>query len=600
MMTPATPQPSVPRVLWRTVATDRLVQAALVVLAAVTAIYLAGHPDAPTLLPLSTIVLLVLAVAALVRGLPAIPSLAERRFWSQLAVAYGFWLVSAVILASIVEESLAVGLVSELGYGLYYMVLAQAVEHRPHLPLAPAPAGTRLLFRWPAVGIFVFGMVIYFVLIPAVANPTIYGTLIPSYSLYMVLDGYLAVRLLFLARTARSHRWRILYTLLCLAVASSFLPAAAGLAFRSSDAFPSLASELLWKLTVVLVVLTARLRHRLPPAEAEGMNDERRDAASEARGQTLFLTLLFPFVHFASYATGLLDLPSKPLREAMVAVWLILIGAVAFLQYRILARTRRELREGNVSLSEELAWRRQAQEEKERLIAELEDKHAEMERFTYTVSHDLKSPLFTIQGFVGLLERDAAAGNREQMEEDLRRIRSAAGKMQQLLDELLELSRIGRIANVPEPTPLGELAEEAVELVAARIAERSVEVVIEPDLPTVVADRRRLFEVFQNLIENAVKFMGDQPRPRIEIGARKEGGETVCWVRDNGRGIEPAYLEKVFGLFERLEQGGEGTGIGLAIVERVIELHGGRVWVDSEGAGRGATFCFTLPAGDAG
>jgi signal transduction histidine kinase len=359
-----------------------------------------------------------------------------------------------------------------------------------------------------------------------------------------------------------------------------------------------LVAQLLWKLTVVLLVLTARLRHRLPPAEAGAVDDERRDAASEARGQTLFLTLLFPFVHFASYATGLLDLPSKPLREAMVAVWLVLIGAVAFLQYRILARTRRELREGNVSLSEELAWRRRAQEEKERLIAELEEKHAEMERFTYTVSHDLKSPLFTIQGFLGLLERDVEVGNREQMEEDMRRIRSAAGKMQQLLDELLELSRIGRIANEAEPTPLGELAEEAVELVAARIAERGVEVVVEPDLPTVVGDRRRLFEVFQNLIENAVKFMGDQRRPRIEIGTREEGGERVCYVRDNGRGIEPAYREKVFGLFERLEQGGEGTGIGLAIVKRVIELHGGRVWVESEGAGRGATFCFTLPEGE--
>ena len=120
------------------------------------------------------------------------------------------------------------------------------------------------------------------------------------------------------------------------------------------------------------------------------------------------------------------------------------------------------------------------------------------------------------------------------------------------------------------------------------------------DLPTVHADRRRLLEVLQNLIENASKFTGSQAQPKIEIGWRRDGSEPVFYVRDNGQGIEPRFLERVFGLFEKLDPGGDGTGVGLALVRRIIEAHGGRAWAESEGLGHGATFCFTLASGVAG
>ena len=114
-------------------------------------------------------------------------------------------------------------------------------------------------------------------------------------------------------------------------------------------------------------------------------------------------------------------------------------------------------------------------------------------------------------------------------------------------------------------------------------------------MPTVQGDRVRLLEVFQNLMDNAVKFMGDQPAPCIRIGTQQGQGSVVCYVQDNGVGIDPKYHEKVFGLFERLAAGGEGTGIGLALVQRIVEVHGGRIWVESEGEGYGSTFFFTLP-----
>jgi len=239
--------------------------------------------------------------------------------------------------------------------------------------------------------------------------------------------------------------------------------------------------------------------------------------------------------------------------------------------------------------------RKRADDEREALIAELEAKNAEMERFTYTVSHDLKSPLITIKGFLGFLEQDAASGNVERMQGDIDRIAKATTKMQQLLDELLELSRIGRLINPPEWVSLDTLAREAVEMISGLLIKQLIVVEIAPDLPKVYGDRIRLQEVLQNLIGNAAKFMGDEPDPHVQVGVRQDGDENVFYVRDNGMGIDPRYHDKIFGLFERLDQKVEGTGIGLAIVKRIIEMHGGRIWVESQGIGHGSTLCFTLP-----
>ncbi len=238
--------------------------------------------------------------------------------------------------------------------------------------------------------------------------------------------------------------------------------------------------------------------------------------------------------------------------------------------------------------AEYLEWRVQER------TAELEARNAELERFIYTISHDLTSPLITIRGFLGYLERAARAGDMEQVQADIARIVNATDKMQQLLRELLELSRIGRLANPPEEVSFSELAEEALSLVQGRLAERGVEVYIAPGMPSVYGDRPRLREVLQNLLDNAAKFLGPQAHPRIEVGVRRAGEQVVFFVRDNGIGIDPRFHDKVFGLFEKLDQHIEGTGIGLAIVKRIVEVHGGCIWVESEGVGQGSTFCFTL------
>jgi PAS domain S-box-containing protein len=235
-------------------------------------------------------------------------------------------------------------------------------------------------------------------------------------------------------------------------------------------------------------------------------------------------------------------------------------------------------------------------EERERLITELEAKNSELERFTYTVSHDLKSPLVTIKGFLGFLNQDIASGNLERQQNDIDRINNAALKMEQLLRDLLELSRIGRLVDTPEVIPFEYLAGEAMDLVHGQLEARGVTVQIQPDLAPVYGDRRRLAEVLQNLLDNAAKYMGRQADPRVEIGQRGEvNGNPLFYVRDNGIGIEPQHHERIFGLFNKLDPKTEGTGIGLALVKRVIEFHGGRIWVESE-PGMGSTFFFTLPS----
>jgi len=238
---------------------------------------------------------------------------------------------------------------------------------------------------------------------------------------------------------------------------------------------------------------------------------------------------------------------------------------------------------------------------KERRLAEayrdLDVRNAELERFTHVVSHDLKSPLVTIRGFLDYAEQDARAGELERMATDVERIRVATDRMGHLLDDLLELSRTGRIAREPEEVAFGEIVEEARALVDGRLAARGARVELDEAAArrVVHGDRTRLVELMQNLLDNAAKFSEGED-PRIAIGLREDPPtEPAFVVSDNGVGIEPAHQERVFDLFHKLDPHAEGHGMGLALVRRIVESHRGRVWVESEGRGKGAAFCFTLP-----
>lgn len=252
--------------------------------------------------------------------------------------------------------------------------------------------------------------------------------------------------------------------------------------------------------------------------------------------------------------------------------------------------------EGNQMLLSiiDVTERQKIQAEREQMITELEQKNLELERFTYTASHDLRSPVVTIRGFIGSIERDFLQGKYDRIPNDLARIGMAAETMERLLDDLLKFSQAGHILNLPEPVSLGRLAKNIVDLLETPLNNRAITVSIQPHIPEVIGDKLRLYQLLQNLLENAIKFMGDHPHPKIEIGFRQGLDETVFFVQDNGLGIDPRYHQKIFNLFERLNDHIHGTGVGLAWVKRIVELHRGKIWLESEGLGHGTTFAFTL------
>ena len=229
------------------------------------------------------------------------------------------------------------------------------------------------------------------------------------------------------------------------------------------------------------------------------------------------------------------------------------------------------------------------------LVEELERKNRELETFSYSVSHDLRGPLRSIDGFSQALLEDYGAVLDEHARDYLRRVRVAAQEMGELIDGLLTLSRVERAGLSRSWVNVSEIARTIADELGRTQPERPVAFAIARGL-TVEADGRLVRALLDNLIGNAWKFTGKTSSPRIEIGATEHGDGTVYFVRDNGAGFDMTYAEKLFRPFQRLHGDGDfpGTGIGLATVQRIVERHGGRVW--AEGAvGQGATIFFTLP-----
>ncbi len=227
----------------------------------------------------------------------------------------------------------------------------------------------------------------------------------------------------------------------------------------------------------------------------------------------------------------------------------------------------------------------------------LEGTNAELESFSYSVSHDLRAPLRAIHGFSRILLEDHNAKLDPEAQRLLGVIDQNTRRMGQLIDDLLAFSRLGRTDLSTGPVDMKELAQTVADEIKRTDNGRqgSLEIRIDP-LPPARGDRGLLRQVMANLLQNAAKFTRDRPSARIEVGSRADSGQTVYFVKDNGAGFDARYADKLFGVFQRLHstEQFDGTGVGLAIVKRIVQRHGGRVW--AEGAvNQGATFFFTLP-----
>jgi PAS domain S-box-containing protein len=236
--------------------------------------------------------------------------------------------------------------------------------------------------------------------------------------------------------------------------------------------------------------------------------------------------------------------------------------------------------------------------QRRRVEQALAQSNQELERFSYSVSHDLRAPLRAINGYAHALVEGHAAQLDEEGKRLLTVIRDSAKLGGQLIDALLNFSRVGRQALARAPVDLRALAENVVS--ELRQTQRSVaaEVVLTP-LPPISGDAALLRNVLINLIGNAFKFSANRAHPKVEIGAQQDGAEVTYYVKDNGVGFDMQYAGKLFGVFQRLHRPDEfeGTGVGLALAQRIIQRHGGRMWAEGK-VNEGATFFFTIPAGD--
>jgi PAS domain S-box-containing protein len=250
---------------------------------------------------------------------------------------------------------------------------------------------------------------------------------------------------------------------------------------------------------------------------------------------------------------------------------------------------------GLVGISHDITERKRQEEEMKRVAAELARSNAELEQFAYVASHDLQEPLRAVASCVQLLKKRYEGRLDERAEEFITHAVDGTKRMQALITDLLQYSRVGTHTHPFAPTDCAELMKDVLANLSVAIEESGVVITCDP-LPTVVADESQLAQVFQNLIGNALKFRAEDRKPAVRVSVRKDGSDWIFGVADNGIGIEPQYFERVFRVFQRLHTRARypGTGIGLAIVKKIVERHGGRIWIESQ-VGTGTTFFFTLP-----
>lgn len=276
----------------------------------------------------------------------------------------------------------------------------------------------------------------------------------------------------------------------------------------------------------------------------------------------------------------------------LVVLAFFLIYLAYHLKLRTIKKNQRKLELNVAQRTKELQY------QKNKLVVaakELASKNEEIQRFTFAVSHDLKSPLSNIKGLASLIPTEMSIEDHPGVLEYLNLIDVSCTNMNELISDITEIARLGKIENKNELLKTNEILNLSKNLIKSKLNLENIELIIAENLPDIFGDRNRIVQVFSNFLDNAIKYMGDQPQPKIIVGYEEDGDNNIFLIKDNGSGMDQKALEKLFTPFERFHDHVKGTGLGLFMVKKIAHSHGGNITAESEGVGKGTTFKLTLP-----
>ncbi len=278
---------------------------------------------------------------------------------------------------------------------------------------------------------------------------------------------------------------------------------------------------------------------------------------------------------------------------------LITIALLITCIYLALYLRVRNIKKYQLTLEKEISERTQQllqqKKELEKVADELTTKNKEIQRFTFAVSHDLKSPLSGIKGIASLIPMEFVMKDFPELEQYLEMINISCDTMHDLIADITKIAKIGKIENKNEVLDINEIVALSTTLVKGKLKTSKVKLIVEENLPNIYGDRNRIIQVFGNLLDNAIKYMGDQKQPVVYIKAQENGEKIQFSVSDNGSGMEEKSLKKLFSPFERFHSDVNGTGLGLYMIKQIVESHDGTIYAESEGKGKGTTFNVILP-----
>ncbi len=539
---------------------------------------------------------------AVFNGLPRLTAASERRFWGLVIFALGVWWVVALINAFAPQAwwGPQIDLTTDSLYALHYLVVLLAAEIKPHLPSRRASNKARRRLETSGTILLLFGMLIYFVVVPRHLDPEAYESWLRSLYLYVALDLLVALRFALLAGETVTRRWRVLYGLLSLSfVLFACMDFLESLTYAEMLLWkPGQKTDLLWNLPMVALVLAARLRHHhfdTDPAAVPAPRNAADELARERTGSPLVASaLVFPLMHYGLYSFGVLSTDTKEAREVVVFVALLVLGTMAIIEHAILRR-----------LSAQAARERRRVEEL-RIAKQIAEQASDAKsEFLAHMSHELRTPLNGVTGMAELLlHSDLQAHQQELVEIQI----ASADSLLRVIDDILDLSKIeaGKLNLETIELSLREIVNKVIQLHKTAAAARGLELhsTLAEDLPDrFLGDPVRLNQVLHNLVSNAIKFT---ERGQVEVTVDGVGdgndGDGIRWlhfsVRDTGIGIGPEALSR---LFQSFNQGDNtitrrfgGTGLGLFICKSFVEAMGGEIGVESSPE-QGSVFWIDVP-----